>query len=163
MWRVYGAGPRHLLAVLVALVVAGYAVLQLGWAALWNEDVWWQSIPVWFVGAVVLHDLVLFPAYSLVDRLLVRAARTRPPRARGSVVASPLNHVRTALLAIGLLTLMFFPGIIGQGASSYEAATGQTQDPFLARWLLLCAGIVAVSGLLYGVRRLHARRRQRPD
>ena len=156
MWRVYGAGPRHLLAMLVSLVVAAYAVLQLGWSALWNERVWWQSIPVWFLGAVVLHDLVLFPAYSLVDRLLVRVARLRHPRSHGAV--SPLNYVRTPLLAIGLLTLMFFPGIIRQGASSYQAATGQTQEPFSVRWLLLCAGIVAVSCVAYAVRRLHARR-----
>jgi len=30
--------------------------------------VWWQSILVWFLGAVVLHDLVLFPLYALADR-----------------------------------------------------------------------------------------------
>jgi hypothetical protein len=160
MWRVYGAGPRHLLAMLVALAVAGYAVLQLGWAPLWNEAVWWQSIPVWFLGAVVLHDLVLFPAYSLVDRLLVRTTGPRPSRSRTTGAVSLLNHVRTPLLAIGLLTLMFFPGIVRQGASSYEAATGQTQDPFLVRWLLLCAGIIAVSGVAYAVRLLRARRRE---
>jgi hypothetical protein len=163
MGRVYGAGPRHLLAVLVAMAVAGSAVLELGWSALWNEEVWWQSIPVWFVGAVVLHDLVLFPAYSFVDRLLVAAARTRRSRECDSVAVPLLNHVRVPLLAIGLITLMFLPGIIGQGASSYEAATGQTQDPFLVRWLLLCAGIVAASGFVYGVRRLRARRLRPSD
>jgi hypothetical protein len=94
-----------------------------------------------------------------VDRLLVRAPRSRPNRPHAAAAVSPLNHVRVPLLAIGLLTLMFFPGIIGQGASSYEAATGQTQEPFLIRWLLLCAAIVAVSGIAYAVRRLCARRR----
>lgn len=157
MRRAYGAGPFHLLTMLVCLGVAGYVVLKLGWSELWNEDTWWQSIVVWFLGAIILHDLVLFPAYSLVDRLLVRTSRLRAPRhqVRGPVPA--LNYVRTPLLAIGLLTLMFFPGILGQGASSYLAATGQTQDPFLVRWLLLSAAILAASGIAYGVRRLRRR------
>ncbi len=156
----YGAGPAHLLAMLLCLGVGGYAVVELGWSALWNEDTWWQSIAVWFVGAVVVHDLVLFPAYAAVDRLLVRTARSRAPGQPDADSVPALNHIRTPLLAIGLLTLMFFPGIIRQGSSSYQAATGQTQDPFLFRWLVLCGVILAVSGFLYAVRVARVRRRR---
>src|SRR5699024_5626173 len=48
--------------------------------------------------------------------------------------------------------LMFFPGIVEQGAGTYDAATGQTQDPFLTRWLLITAVLFGVSGLVYAVR-----------
>jgi len=64
----YGAHPLHLLAVLAGFALLGYIVSVAGPAALWNPSVWWQSILVWFLGAVVLHDLVLFPLYALADR-----------------------------------------------------------------------------------------------
>jgi hypothetical protein len=47
---------------------------------------------------------------------------------------------------------MFFPGIIQQGSATYLAATGQTQQPFLSRWLLLTAAMFTVSALLYAIR-----------
>ncbi len=53
---------------------------------------------------------------------------------------------------------MFLPGIIEQGAPTYAAATGQTQEPFLGRWLLLTAAMFAVSAAAYGVRVALARR-----
>jgi hypothetical protein len=51
------------------------------------------------------------------------------------------------------------PGIIEQGGATYQAATGQTQQPFLGRWLLLTAAMFALSALVY-VARLVAARRQ---
>ncbi|WP_193605843.1 hypothetical protein [Nocardioides dongkuii] len=151
----YGDGPLHLLVVLASLALAAYAALTLGVGALWDTEVWWHSILVWFVGAAIAHDAVLFPAYALADRLLVRAVpgpgRSRPP-------VSALNHVRVPLLAAGLLLLLFFPGILEQGASSYRAATGQTQEPFLERWLLLSGLACTVSAVLYVARRLRAGR-----
>ena len=47
---------------------------------------------------------------------------------------------------------MFWPGIVQQGSATYSAATGQTQQPFLGRWLLLTAIMFSVSALAYGVR-----------
>lgn len=44
---------------------------------------------------------------------------------------------------------MFLPGIIEQGASTYLAATGQTQQPFLGRWLLLTAAMFGASAIVY--------------
>lgn len=153
----YGASGLHLLVTLAALSLAGYAVLELGLGELWDPDVWWQSIVVWFLGAVLLHDLVLFPLYALADRLLSGMLRRR--RTRGHADGVPVvNHVRIPVLAVGLLFLLFFPGIIEQGGSSYSNATGQTQEPFLERWLILSAAIFGLSAATYAVRHVVRRR-----
>ena len=155
----YGGDPLHLLGTIAAWALAGYVVVKLGPHALWNHTVWWQSIGVWFLGAVVAHDLILFPLYALADRSLARAlALMRHRRARTWPV-TPLNYLRVPTLAAGLSLLLFFPGIIQQGRSSYLAATGQTQEPFLARWLLLVAAVYGVSALAYAVRLRTAGRR----
>ena len=161
--NLYGAGPAHLLLVLSSAALAAYAISLLGVSTLWDPAVWWQSILVWFVGAVVAHDLLLFPAYALADRLLQRGPgrRNRGTRASRPSVSS-LNYVRVPLLAVGLLFLLFFPGIIAQGADSYQRATGQTQEPFLQRWLLLSAGIFAISALAHVGMLLLASRKPEP-
>jgi len=48
--------------------------------------------------------------------------------------------------------LLFFPGIIQQGKNSYLQRTGQTQQPFLDRWLLLTAAMFGLSAILYAAR-----------
>jgi len=52
----YGSNPLHLLGTVAAWALAGYVVTVLGPQALWNSKVWWQSIAVWFLAAVVAHD-----------------------------------------------------------------------------------------------------------
>ena len=143
-----GAGVLRRTVVLACLALAGYAVVELG-AGLWGSQAWWQSILVWFLAAVVVHDLLLFPLLAATDRILVQRL---PGPSDDSARVPLLNHVRVPLLAIGLTFLLFFPGILEQGASSYRAATGQTQEPFLQRWLWLSAVIVLASALVYGVR-----------
>lgn len=151
----YGASGLHLLVTLTALALAAYVVVELGFDELWDPDVWWQSILVWFLGAVLFHDLFLFPLYALADRLL--GVITRQRRRAGRAVGVPIvNHVRVPVLAVGLLFLLFFPGILQQGASSYANATGQTQEPFLERWLILSAVIFGLSAVTYGLRRTRA-------
>jgi hypothetical protein len=49
---------------------------------------------------------------------------------------------------------MFLPGIIEQGAPTYQAATGQTQAPYLASWLLLTGAFYLASAVCYAVRTL---------
>ena len=73
---------------------------------------------------------------------------------------SPLNYLRVPTLATGLSLLLFFPGIIEQGQSSYLAATGQNQQPFFARWLLLVAALYGLSALAYAARLAVAGRRR---
>jgi hypothetical protein len=125
----------------------------LGPHALWNSKVWWQSIAVWFLAAVIGHDLVLFPLYALADRSLTAAlAAMRNRRAGPSPRVSPLNYLRVPTLAAGLSLLLFFPGIIQQGKATYSAATGQSQEPFFGRWLLLVAALYGFSALAYATR-----------
>lgn len=151
--RFYGADPLHLLAVLFTFALAGYAVAVVGPQNLWNQDVWWKSIAVWFLGAVIAHDLMLFPLYALADRSLTSGLNAmrgrRIPRPRS---VSALNYIRVPALASGLTLLLFLPGIIEQGADAYLAATGLTQEPFLERWLLLTAVFFAVSAVAYAMR-----------
>jgi hypothetical protein len=155
---VYGSNPLHLLTLVAGFALFGYAVATIKPPTLWNTNVWWQSILVWFAAAIIAHDLVLFPIYALIDRILVAGSRL-PPRAKTSVPA--LNYVRIPAMGAALTLLVFLPGIIEQGAPAYTAATGQTQEPFLGRWLMLTAAMFAVSAVLYGVR-LAAARRVRP-
>lgn len=156
----YGSHPLHLLTMLAGFALAGYVVTVFGPGALWNSRVWWQSIAVWFAAAIVLHDFVLFPVYALADRLLTlsagRVGAAGAASANGAAGAigafrapGALNYIRIPALASGLLFLVFLPGIIRQGAPTYLAATGQTQDPFLGRWLLLTAVMFGASAAGY--------------
>ena len=153
---VYGSHPLHLLTLIAGFALFGYVLATIKPATLWNTHTWWQSIIVWFAAAIVAHDLVLFPIYALVDRILLAGSRIRPPRSETSVPV--LNYIRVPALGAGLTLLMFLPGIIEQGAPTYAAATGQTQEPFLGRWLLLTAAMFATSAVLYAIRLVSARR-----
>lgn len=145
----YGAGPLHLAVTACCLALAGAVVLTIGFPALWNTDTWWQSIGLWFVGAAVVHDAILFPLYAMLDRTLVaRLGRF-------------VNAVRIPALGAGLSLLLFAPGIFAHGSDTYEAATGQTQEPYAMRWLLLVAGMFAASAAFYGGREILSRRRRR--
>ncbi|BBX75352.1 hypothetical protein H7H78_12150 [Mycobacterium shinjukuense] len=156
----YGAHPVHLLTMVSGFALVGYIVATFRPVTLWNPDRWWQSIAVWFAAAVIGHDLVLYPLYTLTDRALTRQ-RARRPRGHPRKV-SVRNYIRVPALGAGLTLLIFLPGIIRQGAATYHAATGQTQQPFLGRWLLLTAAMFAASALTYTVRVVVARR-QRTD
>jgi hypothetical protein len=151
--RHYGAHPLHLLTLVASFALVGYVISTLGAKQLWNSHVWWQSIAVWFIAAILLHDLVLFPFYALADRSLGagwQAVRGRLPDRTPRV--PPINYVRIPTMASGLLFLMFFPGIIEQGKGAYLRATGLTQAPFLDRWLLITAALFGASALAYGIR-----------
>jgi len=148
---VYGSSPLHLLAMLGCFALLGYVLSVIGLTALWNPKVWWQSIVVWFLGAVLVHDIVLFPLYAVLDRSLMVLLRRREP-GPGRAPLPALNYLRVPILATGLTFLVFFPGIIRQGAGTYHAATGQTQQPFFARWLLLSALFFLLSAAAYALK-----------
>ncbi|WP_068184142.1 hypothetical protein [Mycobacterium sp. UM_CSW] len=149
---IYGSGPLHLLTMLSGFALLGYVLATFKPATLWNSGTWWQSIAVWLAAAVIAHDLLLFPLYALADRALFARAPRQPN-------ISARNHIRIPALGAGLTLLIFLPGIIEQGAPTYRAATGQTQQPFLGRWLLLTAAMFAVSAICYATRLAVARRR----
>jgi fumarate reductase subunit D len=132
--RAYGAGPLHLLASLASLALAAYAFGRVfaGSHA--------TNVVMWFVGALVVHDLVAFPLYTALDRL-ARGRRTRG-----------VNYVRVPALLGGLAFVVFAPLILGLGGGRYERATTLSQGVYLGRWLLLCGALCAGSALVYAVR-----------
>lgn len=138
----YGASPWHLVALLGCFAVAGYAVTRV------LDDPLALVMLAWFVGAVIGHDLILFPVYALADLSLAGVLRAGKAPAR----VPPVNHIRIPVLATALTFVLFFPGIIRQGSETYAAATGLTQEPFLARWLVLVGVMFATSGLVYAIR-----------
>jgi hypothetical protein len=131
----YGSSPLHLLAHLAALAFAAWALLQ----ALQLGG--WERIVLWLVGAVVLHDLVLWPAYTTLDRL----ARLGRP-------AGWANYVRVPAGISALLLLAFFPVICGKGERTYARVSGESWDGYMGRWLLVSALLFAVAGGLYLLR-----------
>lgn len=155
--RLYGDRLLHLIVLVGALALAAYTISVLGVDQLFNPGVWWQSIAVWFAVAVIGHDLILFPLYALAERLLPKTTRDAKPAHPHLVPLT--NYLRMPTLATGLTFLLFLPGIIEQGAFSYHAATGLTQQPFLGRWLLLVAGFYLVSAVCYVVRSVMTRTR----
>lgn len=153
---VYGANPLHLLTLIAGFALLGYIVATVKPATLWNPGTWWQSILVWFAAAIIVHDLVLFPMYALADRLLLFGSRIHGGDERAVPV---LNYLRVPAMGAALTLVVFLPGIIEQGGPTYTAATGQTQEPFLARWLLLTAAMFAVSAVAYAIRLMRGRTR----
>lgn len=151
--RLYGERLLHLMLVLAALAFGGYVVLTLGVDQLFNPNVWWQSIAVWFAVAIIGHDLVLFPLYAIAERLIPTRAGPDHRVRHLSVRSVPIvNYIRMPTMAAGFTLILFLPGIIEQGAPTYQAATGLTQAPYLSRWLLLTAAFYLVSALAFGLR-----------
>lgn len=142
--RTYGAQPLHLLSLLACFALAGYAFLQASHGPLPLR------MAVWFVAAIIAHDLVLFPFYALADRSLSTATR-RQDRSRMSTGA--VNYLRVPALLSGLLLLVFFPLILRRSEPTYGAASGLDQSPYLARWLLLTGVAFTISALLFALRR----------
>jgi len=70
--RWYGANPLHLLTMLGCFALAGYAADKL-------PPRHAIGILEWLVGAVIGHDLILMPLYTLADRSVMAVFRHRPP------------------------------------------------------------------------------------
>src|ERR1019366_4373644 len=129
--RWYGASPLHLLAMLACFGLAGYAAVRLvSFNAL--------GVVVWFLGAVVGHDLLLMPLYSLADRSVMAAIRHREPPLPAT---GWINYVRVPAALSGLLLLVWFPLIL-RLRSPYHASTTLSADPYVWHWL-------AVTGVLF--------------
>jgi hypothetical protein len=106
-------------------------------------------LPLWLGGAILADDLVIIPLTLTAGGLLTRWARSGPD-------GKELALVRTALLYVGITTLIAMPLILrqGHGANPTSLSRDYRQD-----WLLLEALIVtvALAGLM--MRRLtHGRR-----
>jgi hypothetical protein len=163
--RWYGAHPLHLLALLAAFALAGYAVRAVIAAGQF------RGFALWFAVAIIGHDLLLFPLYSLADlsvrRLLPPAWRPRRAQGRpappGEVPGPPLiNYVRIPVAFSLLLLMAFFPLILGLSEPQYHRASGLTTQPYLWRWLAVTGVMFALSAVIYALswRRAGARARK---
>lgn len=141
----YGASPFHLLVALASLAVSAWALSQV-------FDV--LSTPgrflLWFLGAIVLHDFVFLPLYSLLG-LGAAGALTRGDQPSRLRIAA-LNHLRIPVLLSGLMLLVWYPLVLSKAPQGFERITGQTTDVYLERWLALSAVLFAGSALLLAAR-----------
>jgi hypothetical protein len=179
--RWYGANPLHLLALLAAFALAGYAVRAVMAAGEWT------GFAEWFAVAIIGHDLLLFPLYSLADlslrHLLPGGAHGRettpapaargpfeafqplqagPPAPRARPAAQPgvagpawpplLNYVRIPVIFSLLLLLTFFPMILGLSERELHRASGLGTGPYLWRWLGVTGAMFAISAVCYALR-----------
>lgn len=139
--------PLQILLLACSFALAGYAGVRL----LAGD---WFGVALWFVGAAVLHDLVLVPLYAGADRAVARGL--------GAVGRREWTvYVRFPAAFSALLLLMWFPLISGQMAEHYRLATGLSGDDFLARWLLITAVLFGGSAALLVLRLFRSSRSSR--
>jgi hypothetical protein len=143
--REYGDGPVHLMAVIASFSVAAYALSRV-----FDEVSDPTRVLLWLGGAIVAHDLVLLPLYSLLGVIASKAVV--PEGARRSLRIAALNHLRVPALLSGLMLLVWYPLVAGKGESSYTRAAGLSNDVYLERWLLLTAALFLGSALLFALR-----------
>jgi hypothetical protein len=149
--RLYGADPLHLLALLASFAVSAAAIVR--WFDFSGPDT--LRVLVWFGGAIVAHDLVLLPFYSLLDRIAFgRRGRAGAAPARTGDIA----YVRIPALLSGLLLLVFYPEIFRLGNATFRTASGQTQTVYLVRWLLASVAMFAVSAIAWAAAHRRLRR-----
>jgi hypothetical protein len=149
--RHYGAGPLHLLSLLACFALAGYAVSRI------LDGPEGLRILVWFAGAAVAHDLVLWPLYAIADRGVTGVARHDPDR----LPRVPwINHVRVPAVLSAVILAVSFPLVFRWSEGAYHAASGLTENPYLARWLGLTGAAFGLSAVFYAARVGHANKQK---
>ena len=122
---------------LVLIVIVAWVLAQLFRVSIAPQPL---NLALWLALGAVVHDLVLLPAYSLVD-----AGIRRLPR--------PLvNHVRFPVAISGVLLLVWFPVILDRQPRNFVNALGHPPPDYLGRWLAVTAALFALSALVLGVR-----------
>jgi hypothetical protein len=133
--RAYGSTPLHLAAHVVAFAAGGWAILQL--VDVRRAD----NVLAWFLAALLLHDLVLLPCYTALDRAAARAVGVRAT-----------NYVRVPAAFSALLFTVWFPTILGRNDATFGRVAGFTRENVLVHWLAVTAGLFAVSAALWLLR-----------
>lgn len=142
--RRYGASPLHLLAHLVGFAIAAVALDRI----FSGGDV--KELLIWYLGFVIVHDLVFVPAYTGLDRLFrVTIGRLPLPTRTGVPM---INHVRAPAVISALLLIIYFPLISRQSDGVYFALSGHHLTHFLRNWLLIAGALFIGSGLIYAAR-----------
>ena len=70
-----------------------------------------------------------------------------------------INHLRAPVLISALLLIIYCPLIFGLADGQYFALSGHHLKHYLRNWLLITAGLLLGSGLIYAVRFVAWRRR----
>ncbi|MFJ1847230.1 MULTISPECIES: hypothetical protein [unclassified Streptomyces] len=150
--RWYGSGPLHLLVLICSFALAGYAMVRL--FAVRPIDV-----AIWFVGAAILHDLILLPLYSLADLSAHSVLRHRS----GGVPQVPwINYLRVPTFLCGVLLLVWFPLILDL-AIPYQGDTRLHEGVYLGRWLAITGVLFGASALAFALKLRRVRRATRAD
>ncbi|MEU9157415.1 hypothetical protein AB0D59_44510 [Streptomyces sp. NPDC048417] len=147
--RWYGSGPLHLLVLIASFALTGYAMVCLFAVQPWE-------VAIWFVGAAILHDLILLPLYSLADLSALSVLRHRADASDRPTVPW-INHLRVPAFLSGLLLLVWFPLIL-RLAVPYPGDTGLSDSVYLGRWLAITGGLFAASAVAFAVRLRRVRR-----
>lgn len=145
--RWYGSGPLHLLVLIASFALTGYAMVRLFAVQPWD-------VAIWFVGAAILHDLILLPVYSLADLAALSVLRHRA--ADGPTVPW-INYLRVPAFLSGLLLLVWFP-LVFRLAVPYPGDTGLSDSVYLGRWLAITGVLFAASALAFAMRLRRVRR-----
>lgn len=148
-WRALAGSPLQLL-----LLVCSFALVAYAGVRLLSDDA--LAVVLWFVGAALLHDLVLLPLYSALDRSATAGAARAGQRGR-------VLYVRVPAVLSGLALLVWCPLVLGLSADRYRSATGLDPDVFLSRWLLITAVLFGGSALLLLLRLRRATKHRSPD
>src|SRR6201996_8588087 len=147
----YGASPLHLLTMIGSFALAGYAAAEL-------LPVNPVGILVWLVAAVIGHDLLLMPLYTLADRSATAVFRHRPL----NLPAGPwINYLRVPAVLSGVLLLIWFP-LIFRLPARFPASTTLPLDPYLWHWLAVTRALFLLSATALALRLGTARRRAEP-
>jgi hypothetical protein len=145
--RWYGSGHLHLLVLIASFALSAYAMVRL-------FAVRPLEVAIWFVGAAVLHDLILLPLYSLADLSALSVLRHRT--ADGPAVPW-INYLRVPAFLSGLLLLVWFP-LVFRLAVSYPGDTGLSGRGYLGRWLAVTGVLFAASAMAFAIRLRRTRR-----
>jgi hypothetical protein len=145
--RWYGSGPLHLLVLIASFALTGYAMVRLFAVQPW-------TVAIWFVGAAVLHDLVLLPLYSLAD---LSARSVLRHRATDRPTVPWINYLRVPAFLSSLLLVVWFPLVL-RLAVPYPGDTGLSYDVYLGRWLAITGVLFAASAAAFAVRLRRVRR-----
>jgi len=155
--RWYGASPLHLLALLAAFGLAGYAVHAVQAAGQWT------GFAEWFAVAIIAHDLLLFPLYSLADLSLrhllpggSHGRRAAPPPAqpvRGPfqafqpAAAPPRRAAATAPPGTAPPGTAVTPGAAASTAATWPPLLNYVRIPVIFSLVLLMTFFPMILGL----------------
>ena len=146
-YRWYGASPLHLLTLIASFALAGYAAEKL----LPRNT---EAILVWFAGAVIGHDLLLMPLYTLADQSVTAVLRHRRP------APAPLpwvNYLRVPAALAGILLLIWFP-LIFRLPRRFPDTTALSLNPYLWHWLGVTGALFLLSAAALALRLRTSRR-----